>query len=64
MIPVEGCRGLFRDEENKAIVNCNDSEYQEYLKLKNKILTERDELKDIKEEMVEIKKLLKRLLNE
>jgi len=36
MIPVEGHRNLFRDEKSNAIVNCNDYEYQEYLKIKNK----------------------------
>ena len=63
MIPVEGHKGLYRDENSNAIVNCNDYEYQEYLKLKNESLNEKQEIENLKNELSEIKQLLKDLIN-
>ena len=63
MIPVEGHKGLYRDEKSNAIVNCNNYEYQEYLKLKNESLNEKKEIENLKNELSEIKELLKNLIN-
>ena len=62
MIPVEGHKGLYRDEKSNAIVNCNDYEYQEYLKTKNSMIDEKNEIKNLKTELNEIKSLLTKLL--
>jgi hypothetical protein len=62
MIPVEGHKGLYRDEKSNAIVNCNDYEYQEYLRVKNSTLDEKSEIKNLKTELSEIKSLLTKLL--
>lgn len=62
MIPVEGHKGLFRDENSNAIVNCNDYEYQEYLKLKSQSIDEKNEIDSLKNELDEIKSLLLKLL--
>jgi hypothetical protein len=62
MIPVEGHKGLYRDEKSNAIVNCNDYEYQEYLKVKNSSLDEKTEIENLKTELTEIKLLLSKLL--
>jgi hypothetical protein len=62
MIPVEGHRGLYRDENSNAIVNCNDYEYQEYLRVKNSSLDEKSEIQNLKTELTEIKSLLTKLL--
>jgi hypothetical protein len=62
MIPVEGHKGLYRDEKSNAIVNCNDYEYQEYLKVKNSSLDEKTEIENLKTELTEIKLLLTKLL--
>jgi hypothetical protein len=62
MIPVEGHKGLYRDENTNAIVNCNDYEYQEYLKTKNSMLNEKNEIQNLKVELTEIKSLLAKLL--
>jgi len=48
MIPVEGHKGLYRDEKSNAIVNCNDYEYQEYLRVKNSSLEEKNEIENLK----------------
>ena len=50
MIPVEGHKGLYRDEKSNAIVNCNDYEYQEYLRVKNSTLDEKGEIENLKTE--------------
>ena len=62
MIPVEGHKGLYRDEKSNAIVNCNDYEYQEYLRSKNSTLDEKGEIENLKTELSEIKLLLTKLL--
>jgi hypothetical protein len=62
MIPVEGHKGLYRDEKSNAIVNCNDYEYQEYLRAKNSTLDEKGEIENLKTELSEIKLLLAKLL--
>jgi hypothetical protein len=62
MIPVEGHKGLYRDENSNAIVNCNDYEYQEYLRAKNSSLDEKSEIENLKTELTEIKSLLTKLL--
>ena len=62
MIPVEGHNGLYRDEKSNAIVNWNDYEYQEYLRVKNSTLDEKDEIENLKTELTEIKLLLAKLL--
>lgn len=63
MIPVEGYKGLYRDQKTNAILNTNDNEYVEYINLKNSKLKEKTEIETIKEEINEIKSLLLDLLN-
>ena len=62
MIPVEGHKGLFRDKTSNAIVNCNDYEYQEYLKLKSSAISERSEIDSLKNEIKELKLLMSKFL--
>lgn len=62
MIPVEGHKGLYRDQKTNAILNTNDNEYEEYINLKNSKLKEKTEIETIKEEINELKSLLKKLL--
>ncbi len=63
MIPVKGHKGLFRDEESGAIINTNVSEYNNYVDMKNRKQSEKDELDRIKSDIQEIKNLLKELVN-
>lgn len=62
MIPIKDNNGLFRDEETNAILNCNEQEYNEYLKIKNKKLRDKEELDNIKSDIKEIKDCLKLLI--
>jgi hypothetical protein len=63
MIPVEGNSDLYRDENSNAILNCNDRKYEEYLAMKNKKLIEKNEIETMKDEINEIKSLLKILVD-
>ena len=71
LIPVEGDNHLFRDMSTNAIVNTNQSEYASYLARrkiqeneKNKIECMERDLNSIRDDLNEIKFLLKRLSNE
>ena len=70
LIPVEGDNYLFRDMNTNAIVNTNQSEYASYLARKkiqesekNKIECMERDLDAIRDDLSEIKMLLKRLSN-
>ena len=67
---VEGHQNLIRDENSNAILNTNLSEYDQYLSLryKRKKGTDRidnmeDDLKSLKDDINEIKTLLRALSN-
>jgi hypothetical protein len=63
MIPVEGHKGLFRDEVSGAIINTNSNDYEDYLMTKNNILKEKNEVENIKKELSELKELINLLIN-
>jgi hypothetical protein len=63
MIPVDGHKGLFRDEKTNAIINCNDYQYEEYIKISEKILKEKKEIENIKNEISELKDLVFNIIN-
>ena len=69
-IKVSGHSDLFRDPETNSIINKNNSEYHEYIMQKNlkseenqKVQTIEDEVASIKNDVNEIKSLLKELIN-
>ena len=62
MIPVEGYRGLYRDENSGAIVNCNQEELYDYLKSKEIYKNQRDDLVEIKNELEELKSMMKLII--
>lgn len=64
MIKIDGHSNLFRDEHSGAIINCDNLEYQNYIKLKKNRLNQKQEIENLKTEITEIKKLLMELLNE
>jgi hypothetical protein len=63
MIPVDGHKGLFRDEKTNAIINCNDYQYEEYIKISEKILKEKKEIENLKNEINELKDLVFNIIN-
>ena len=69
LIPVEGREGWYRDPDSNAIVNCNVSEYDNYMAAykrretkEKKMTTLQDEVSELKSDIGEIKNLLKSLL--
>ena len=63
MIPVEGHSDLFRDEITGAIINTDTSQYNQYISMRNKKRSEKEELDKMKSDIVDIKSLLKELVN-
>lgn len=70
-IKVSGHSDLVRDPETNSIINRNKSEYDEYMLRKNlkseenqKIQTIENEVASMKDDISEIKGLLRRLVNE
>lgn len=70
-LKVEGHTHLYRDPKTNSIVNRNMSEYQEYVSRKNmkteenqKIQNLESDVANMKDDLDEIKNLLRRLVNE
>ena len=63
MIPVKYHYNLYRDEKTGAIINTDDNGVAQYKKMKNAKLTERQEIDKIKEDIEEIKFLLKQIVS-
>ena len=61
MIPVEGHKNLYRDEKSGAIINTDSHGYSQYKKSKNIKLTQRQEIDKMKDDIEEIKYLLKQI---
>jgi len=63
MIRVEGHKNLYRDEKSGAIVNCDTTTYNQYVNSLNYKDLQKQELDRMREDIDEIKVLLKELLN-
>ena len=61
MIPVEGHKNLFRDESTGAIINCDNTAYQNYLEDKKRNSIKKAEFDAMKNEIKELKSLLNEL---
>ena len=61
MIPVEGHKSLFRDEETNAIVNTDTLAYVNYMNNKLTNSDKKAEMDEVKRELAELKSLLKDL---
>ena len=57
LIPVKGNKGLFRDKNTSAILNCSDSDYQQYLEVKNTKIKEVVQMNEMTEKINEIDQL-------
>ena len=62
-IKVKDSNSLYRDEESGAILNCNDSAYDSYLQLKEKKLKEASEMDKLKDDVDELKDMMKLILS-
>ena len=62
MIKVEGHKNLYRNDAG-AIINTDSSEYNQYIRVKNKRKSEKDEIDRLRNEIDEIKSMLRELTN-
>ena len=62
MIQIKDNVCFYRDEKTNAVLNCNDVQYNEYIKIKNKKSLEEQELSKMKNDIEEIKSALKTLI--
>jgi hypothetical protein len=60
---VEDNPNLIRDNYSKAIINTDTEAYEAYIKRKNIILEKDKETADLKQEVAELKDLVKELIN-
>ena len=61
-VKVKDSGSLYRDEDSGAILNCSDSEYNSYLKLKQKKMDEAGEMDKLKNDVDELKEMMKLIL--
>lgn len=61
-IKVENSTSLYRDSHSNAIINCSDLEYDNYIKIKNKKLNEINEMQQLKNDVDELKDMMKLIL--
>ena len=62
-LKVKDSGSLYRDEESGAIINCSNSEYDEYLKLKEQKMKEVSEMDKLKDDVDELKDMMKLILS-
>lgn len=73
MIPVEGNKGLYRDEQTGAILNCSSIEYNSYMRSKSFKLNEierienlqkkTDDIEGLKSDVEELKDMMKLIIS-
>jgi hypothetical protein len=63
LISVEGHPNLFRDSKTGAIINCDNVSYKQHLNGVFNRMSTKLEIENLKNEVSEIKSLLKELLN-
>ena len=62
LIPVEGYTTLGRDPASNAILNTDTTQYEAYIKARNEARKKTKEIKDLKDEVAELKRLVNDLV--
>ena len=62
LIPVEGHTTLGRDPASNAILNTDTTHYEAYIKARNEARKKEKEIKDLKDEVEELKRLVNDLV--
>jgi hypothetical protein len=60
---IEDNPNLIRDSYSKAIINTDVEEYEKYLMLKKRLQKDKTEIDSLKNEVIELKGLVKDLIN-
>ena len=61
MLPVEGHKNLYRDEESNAIVSTDNSAYQDYMNTRRVNADKKAEMDEMKKEIETLKLILNEL---
>ena len=61
MLPVEGHKNLYRDEESNAIVSTDNSAYQDYMNTRRVNADKKAEMDEMKKEIETLKLMLNEL---
>ena len=61
MLPVEGHKNLYRDEESNAIVSTDNSAYQDYINTRRINADKKAEMNEMKKEIETLKLMLNEL---
>ena len=62
LIPVEGHTTLGRDPASNAILNTDTTQYEAYIKARDEARKKTKEMKDLKDEVAELKRLVNDLV--
>ena len=62
MIPVKAHKNLYRDEKSGAILNTDTDGFKQYKKMKRFKSNQRDEIERMKQDIEEIKSLLREIV--
>ena len=62
LIPVEGHTTLGRDPASNAILNTDTTQYEAYIKARNEARKKTKEIRDLKDEVAELKRLVNDLV--
>ena len=62
MIPVKDHKNLYRDEKSGAILNTDTDGFKQYKKMKRFKSNQRDEIERMKQDIEEIKSLLREIV--
>ena len=62
LIPVEGHTTLGRDPASNAILNTDTTQYEAYIKARNEARKKTKEMRDLKDEVAELKRLVNHLV--
>ena len=63
MIPIKDYKHLYRDENSGAVINTDTAGYQQYKKTKKLKFNQKNEFEKMKDDIEEIKNLLKQIIN-
>jgi len=63
LIPIRNNKSLYRDENSGAVINCSTNEFDSYLQQKNEELKKRSELQNLKNDVNELKDMMKLILS-
>ena len=61
MLPVEGHKNLFRDENTNAIISTDQAAYNDYMNTRRLNSDKKAEMDEVKRELAELKSMLKEL---